>query len=300
MIVHLYLRRFPPPAAYAQDDEAAAAIAQPSAPRAASKRVTPGLLEGLRLLLRHPYVLGIFMVSVLFEVIATILDYQMKVLGKQANNSTADFASFMGFFGQITNTVSLVFSIFGTSFVIRNLGLRWTLMLFPATIVVVVAVVYSAPSMWVLFGVMVSIKGLAYALNNPSKEMLYMVTTDSIKFKAKSWIDVFGGRASKALGSVITNLFKKPISALMFYGSLVSLGIALLLIAVSSALGHAFERYSASGELVGSDSHALVASAEEKGSLTAAEQAPAPAAKRETDEEAGTAAAATADPPRKN
>eukprot|EP00965_Chrysotila_dentata_P245071 6206344-Pleurochrysis_carterae.AAC.2 len=27
--------------------------------------------------------------------------------------------------------------------------------------------------------------------------MLYMVTTDSIKFKAKSWIDVFGGRASK-------------------------------------------------------------------------------------------------------
>ena len=298
MIVHLYLRRFPPPAAYAQDDEAAAAIAQPSAPRAASKRVTPGLLEGLRLLLRHPYVLGIFMVSVLFEVIATILDYQMKVLGKQANNSTADFASFMGFFGQITNTVSLVFSIFGTSFVIRNLGLRWTLMLFPATIVVVVAVVYSAPSMWVLFGVMVSIKGLAYALNNPSKEMLYMVTTDSIKFKAKSWIDVFGGRASKALGSVITNLFKKPISALMFYGSLVSLGIALLLIAVSSALGHAFERYSASGELVGSDSHALVASAEEKGSLTAAEQAPAPAPPK--DEEAGTAAAATADPPRKN
>ena len=122
---------------------------------------------------------------------------------------------------------------------------------------------------------------------------------DSIKFKAKSWIDVFGGRASKALGSVITNLFKKPISALMFYGSLVSLGIALLLIAVSSALGHAFERYSASGELVGSDSHALVGVAEEKDSLTAAE-APAPAPPK--DEEAGTAAAATtaAAPPRKN
>eukprot|EP00965_Chrysotila_dentata_P215950 6189088-Pleurochrysis_carterae.AAC.1 len=31
-----------------------------------------------------------------------------------------------------------------------------------------------------------------------AQEMLYMVTTDSIKFKAKSWIDVFGGRASKA------------------------------------------------------------------------------------------------------
>ena len=45
---------------------------------------------------------------------------------------------------------------------------------------------------------------------------------------------------------MITNLFKKPISALMFYGSLVSLGIALLLIAVSSALGRAFEACAAS------------------------------------------------------
>ena len=52
--------------------------------------VAPGLFEGLRLLLRHPYVLGIFAVSALFEVIATIMDYQMKVLGKARHHSTAD------------------------------------------------------------------------------------------------------------------------------------------------------------------------------------------------------------------
>jgi hypothetical protein len=77
------------------------------------------------------------------------------------------------------------------------------------------------------------------------------VTTDSIKFKAKSWIDVFGGRASKALGSVVTNTFKKPVTNLMFYGSLVSIAIAFSLILITSALGRAFERFSASGELVG-------------------------------------------------
>mmetsp|Transcript_3817 Transcript_3817/g.12310 ORF Transcript_3817/g.12310 Transcript_3817/m.12310 type:complete len:146 (-) Transcript_3817:67-504(-) len=120
-------------------------------------------------------------------------------------------------------------------------------------LVVVVGVVYFVPSMWCLFGVMVAIKGLSYALNNPSKEMLYMVTTDSIKFKAKSWIDVFGGRASKALGSVVTNTFKKPVTNLMFYGSLVSLAIALGLLAITSTLGRAFERLTASGELIGMD-----------------------------------------------
>mmetsp|Transcript_23831 Transcript_23831/g.70166 ORF Transcript_23831/g.70166 Transcript_23831/m.70166 type:complete len:471 (-) Transcript_23831:41-1453(-) len=244
LIVQMYLCRFPP-------DEFIN-VSSRSAPSSA-KKVQPGLFEGLRLLIRHPYVLGIFAVSALFEVIATILDYQMKVLGKAAYSSTADFASFMGMFGQAANTVSLVFSLLGTSFVIRNFGLRPTLMLFPTMLVVVVGVVYFVPSMWCLFGVMVAIKGLSYALNNPSKEMLYMVTTDSIKFKAKSWIDVFGGRASKALGSVVTNTFKKPVTNLMFYGSLVSLAIALGLLAITSTLGRAFERLTASGELIGMD-----------------------------------------------
>ena len=79
-----------------------AAPAVGSKPSAAA--VAPGLCEGLRLLIRHPYVLGIFAVSALFEVIATILDYQMKILGKASYHSTADFAAFMGFFGQVSRT----------------------------------------------------------------------------------------------------------------------------------------------------------------------------------------------------
>ena len=55
----------------------------------------------------------------------------------------------------------MVFSLLGTSFVIRTLGLRLTLMLFPAILIITVRIVYAAPSMWVLFAVMVSIKGLA-------------------------------------------------------------------------------------------------------------------------------------------
>ena len=67
VIVHFYLRRFPPAEEKGGGKGGSAA-----------KRVAPGLVEGLRLLLKHPYVMGIAMVSVLFEVIATILDYQMK------------------------------------------------------------------------------------------------------------------------------------------------------------------------------------------------------------------------------
>lgn len=54
-----------------------------------------------------------------------------------------------------------------------------------------------------------------------------------------------------AAAQVVTNTFKKPVTNLMFYGSLVSLAIALGLLAITSTLGRAFERLTASGELIG-------------------------------------------------
>ncbi len=41
---------------------------------------------------------------------------------------------------------------------------------------------------------MMCLKALSYSLNNPCKEMLYNPTSTDVKFKAKSWIDIFGQR----------------------------------------------------------------------------------------------------------
>ena len=71
--------------------------------------------------------------------------------------------------------------------------------------------------------------------------------------QAKSWIDVFGGRASKAVGSLVTNTFKKPVENLMFYGSLVSLAIASALLLIAAMLGATFERLNASGRIIGEE-----------------------------------------------
>jgi AAA family ATP:ADP antiporter len=37
--------------------------------------------------------------------------------------------------------------------------------------------------------------------------ILYIPTTKDVKFKAKSWIDMFGGRAAKSVGSMINAQF---------------------------------------------------------------------------------------------
>ena len=67
----------------------------------------------------------------------------------------------------------------------------------------------------VVFSVMMVIKGMSYALNNPTKEILYQATSTTIKFKCKSWIDTFGQRSAKAGGSIITNAFADSLPSLV-------------------------------------------------------------------------------------
>eukprot|EP00966_Prymnesium_polylepis_P280133 6472008-Prymnesium_polylepis.1 len=178
------------------------------------------------------------------------MDYQLQVLAKQTHQTTAAFASFMGSFGVACNTVSLLFSLFGTSFVVRRFGLRAALVIFPLALAAVAFVTALVPDVRLFFWELVIVKGLSYALASPAREMLYVVTSDAIKFKAKSWIDVFGGHAAKAAGSVINNALKFSSAALLVHGSAVSLAFSLALAGVSSWLGRAFELQSVSGRLI--------------------------------------------------
>ena len=149
--------------------------------------------------------------------------------GLSQEASTA-FARFMGVFGQATNSLSFVFSLLGTSAVIRNFGLRLTLLLFPSLCLLVIITVRNFPSLWVVFGAMMLLKGFSYALNNPTKEILYQPTSSAVKYKSKSWIDIFGARGSKALGSVVTDAFSEDTVALVSNGSLVGMAVATFLI----------------------------------------------------------------------
>jgi AAA family ATP:ADP antiporter len=246
-----------------------------AAPR--KKKKQAGILEGLRLFRDHNYVKGIFAITALFEVLVTIVDFTMKILAKEyfsklhscevsmscwnvetgdhgmSEDATAAFTTFMGLFGQATNTLSFLLSLFGTSAVIRYLGLRLTLLLFPALCLAVIIFVRLHPTLYVVFGAMMLLKASSYALNNPTKEILYQPTSSAVKYKAKSWIDIFGVRGSKALGSLVTNAFSDSAANLVANGSLVGMAVASFLIWNARFMGKSFDQHMASGHIVGSD-----------------------------------------------
>jgi len=183
-----------------------------------------GPVEGLRLLCTRPYLIGILGLSTLYTIIETILDLQMYSLANQVYLSPEKVTEFSAFYGLCANILSLVFSLVGTSFFIREFGLTACLVLYPITVAIAVCGVWACPTLWVFVGAIVAIKGLSYALNNPCKEIMYIPTSKDIRFKTKSWIDTFGARSAKGAGGLVVAAFPL-VSDLIAYGSAISLGI---------------------------------------------------------------------------
>jgi hypothetical protein len=61
-------------------------------------------------------------------------------------------------------------------------------------------------------------------------------------FKAKAWIDVFGVRTAKAVGSVVTNVAKDNPDALVKIGSVPSWIVSVVLLLTSVYMGRTFEK----------------------------------------------------------
>lgn len=195
-----------------------------------------GFVAGLVLLTTRPYLLGVLAVSTIYEIAKTVVDYQMKALaGEHPMFATeTGFAKFMGMFGFCTNGLAFLMALLGTSHLMKKYGLRVCLLVYPicfalALIVLLAYNYFANPSaaamLWAIFGVMMFVTGLSYAVNNPTKEMMYIPTSKDAKYKAKSWTDAFGARTAKATGARISNIFKHDLNALLIYGSMISLGL---------------------------------------------------------------------------
>jgi AAA family ATP:ADP antiporter len=210
-------------------------------------------IEGLRLLLTKPYLMGLFAIATLYEFIGTMLDFQKGML-ITANypaklDGGAAFTWFKGLEGTAIGVISLLFAMFGTSFFMRKLGLKFSLISFPAIIGITVATVYAMfwagvsqyTLMWTFFGAVVLIKGLNYALNNPSREVLYIPTSKDVKYKTKGWIDAFGARALKTSSAGVNHILKGSMSTLLTVGTVLSLGVVGIWIFAAAYVSGAFD-----------------------------------------------------------
>ena len=185
-----------------------------------------GFMEGLKLMLSQPYLLCIFAVISLYEIVVTVFDYQLKSMASASLSGAGALSAYLGEYGVWTNGLSLLCLILGINSIGRKLGLTVSLILLPILIAGFVGAIWISPTLQVAFWVMVFSKAVNYALNQPAKEQLYIPTTKDTKYKAKAWTEMFGSRSSKAAGSGI-NILNKFMAPEMFIAmsSMLSLGL---------------------------------------------------------------------------
>jgi ATP/ADP translocase len=222
----------------------------------------PTLWSGIYLMLQHNYVLLILGASCLYEISLTCLNYQMTLLGwqrfEETEHSKVTFTQFMGHYGQMVNISSLVLSSVVFPFLIRRFGLRRTLWLFPTLLLLanILAFAVKPGNLAVLFVSLSVLKAMTYSIHDPSKEILYIPTSNAIKFKSKFWIDVVGARFAKAIGSSINN-YAGSVQRSIRVASAPSLLTSVALWWVCYRVGTQFEQLVARGAVVGLDADPL-------------------------------------------
>ncbi len=177
-----------------------ASLAGPTAPQS-HREEEPGFLEGLKLLLKNRYLLGIFAVNFIYEVVITIFDFNFKIAASQ-QYSGVYLSNYLSLYGSSVNIVSLSCLLLGISNVTRFLGIGFALAAMPLIVAFALVGFLSLDSLAFLFILMVGSKAVNYALNGPALKQLYIPTSPDAKFKAQAWIETFGSRSSKQAGSM--------------------------------------------------------------------------------------------------
>lgn len=185
----------------------------------------PGFLEGLTLLLKNRYLLGIFAANFIYEVVVTIFDFNFK-LSASLQHSGVALTNYLSIYGSSVNVVSLGCLLLGISNVTRFLGVGVALASMPVVVAGALLGFLSFNSLSFLFALMVGSKAINYALNGPALKQLYIPTTPDVKFKAQAWIETFGSRASKQSGSMF-NMSLSPLQSA--FGAVVGKGHYLML-----------------------------------------------------------------------
>lgn len=217
-------------------------------------------LEGLRVIITLPYVLGIFSLSLFHDMVMTIFDYHVLMSADASYNTPGKLALFYAGYFLTMHVIGLFISVLGTTPLQRALGNRAALLLYPFMCMGMVVVSFFFPTTQVFFAAVVLIRAANYGLNHPIREVLYIPTTKEIKFKCKAWSDAFGTRIAKGSASVFYQHalhYSPAIGQLM--SSAFTFSITFMWVIISYFLGRTLQRALDHKQVIGEKETSLAA-----------------------------------------
>ena len=160
-----------------------------------------GIWQGIRLVFRSPYLLGICLLMLLFTTLATFLYFMQAQIVRDAFTDSAQRTAVFAGIDLAVNALTLLLQLFLTSRLVKWFGLAVVLAIIPLLLAMGFAVLGFAPVLSVLLVVQVIRRAGNYALMRPAREMLYVVLSREEKYKAKNFIDTIVYRTGDAISA---------------------------------------------------------------------------------------------------
>jgi AAA family ATP:ADP antiporter len=189
-----------------------------------------GVLDGVKLVFRSPYLLGICVYIWLYTTLSTFLYFEQAHIVADAFSESASRTQLFAYMDLAVNTLTVIGQVLLTARIIARFGMAITLALIPAAVALGFLVLAAFPVLAVLVVFQVIRRAGNFAIARPSREILFTVVAREEKYKSKNFIDtvvyrggdafsgwVFTGLAGAGLGLSGIALVAAPLALVWLY-----------------------------------------------------------------------------------
>jgi AAA family ATP:ADP antiporter len=214
-------------------------------PQKTEQRIGGGALDGLMLVVRSPYIAGIFLWVGVLSVAATFLYFEQAAIVAKASDDPAVRTRIFASVDLAVGILTLAVQFVATGKLIQRFGVGPALALLPVVFAAGFAVLAAAPVLSIVIAFQALQRTANFAISNPARESLFTVVERDEKYKAKNVIDIIAVRGADAVGGwLVTGLRALGMEARAI--ALSAIALAAAGIALSAALGRAQARRAAS------------------------------------------------------
>jgi len=172
-------------------------------PRTLEELDQGGVLNGIALVFRSPYLAWICIYMLFGSVAGTILYFEQAGVLRAAIADKAEQTVFLAHIDLFVNLGALSVQLFLTGRIVRWLGIGPTLAIQCTVFGVALVLLAISPVLGIVALAMVLFRTGHYATSRPAREALFTVVGREAKYKSKGFIDTFVYRFGDALGALL-------------------------------------------------------------------------------------------------
>ncbi|MBI5462673.1 MAG: ATP translocase [Gammaproteobacteria bacterium] len=154
-------------------------------------------------IVRHRYLLLIATILLLAQMVEPLVEFQFMKVVEAGIGDRETRTAYLGNFFSVLSAVAIGINLLITPLVHRWLGALGGLFAQPLAVSVGSLLYMTQASLDSGAFLKIADRGLSYSINRASKELLYVPIDPLLIYQAKAWIDMFGYRLFRVLGSVL-------------------------------------------------------------------------------------------------